>query len=163
MGRGREYSAKSKILLTADPGMIVGQLALVVAAAFAGTAIYVSACEHPARLALDDRAMLMQWKPAYKHGAIMQASLSMIGTILGLIAWWQSKNALWLVGSVSLIAPWPFTLLVIKPTNDRLLATEPQQAGPTSRALIEKWGRLHAVRTALGVLAAVLFFAASLS
>jgi hypothetical protein len=143
--------------------MIVGQLALVVAAAFAGTAIYVSACEHPARLKLDDRAMLTQWKPSYKHGAAMQASLSMVGTILGLIAWWQSKNLLWLLGSVSLIAPWPFTLFVIKPTNNALLATDPQQAGPASRALIEKWGRLHAVRTALGVLAAILFFAASLS
>ncbi len=143
--------------------MIAGQLALVVAAAFAGTAIYVSACEHPARLQLDDRAMLTQWKPSYKHGAAMQASLSLLGTILGLVAWWQSRNWLWLAGSVSLIAPWPFTLLVIKPTNDALLATDPQQAGPASRALIEKWGRLHAVRTALDVLAAVLFFAASLS
>jgi hypothetical protein len=143
--------------------MVVGQLALVVAAAFAGTAIYVSACEHPARLKLDDRAMLTQWKPSYKHGATMQASLSMVGTILGLIAWWQSKNLLWLAGAVSLIAPWPFTLFVIKPTNNALLATDPQQAGPASRALIEKWGRLHAVRTALGVLAAILFFAASLS
>jgi hypothetical protein len=143
--------------------MIVGQLALVVAAAFAGTAIYVSACEHPARLKLDDRAMLTQWKPSYKHGAAMQASLSMVGTILGLIALWQSKNLLWLAGSVSLIAPWPFTLFVIKPTNNALLATDPQRAGPAIRALIEKWGRLHAVRTALGVLAAILFFAASLS
>ena len=136
---------------------------MLIAAAFAGAAVYVSACEHPARLKLDDRAMLTQWKPAYKRGAAMQASLSLIGTILGLIAWWKSKNALWLAGSVSLITPWPFTLLVIKPTNDTLLATEPQAAGPNSRALIEKWGRLHALRSALGVLAAVLFLAASLS
>ena len=135
----------------------------MVAAAFAGVAIYVSACEHPARLQLDDRAMLTQWKPAYRHGAAMQASLSLIGTILGLVAWWQSRDWLWLVGSVSLIAPWPFTLLIIKSTNDSLLATELQHAGAHSRALIEKWGRLHTVRSALGVLAAVLFFAASLS
>ena len=136
---------------------------MLVAAAFAGAAVYVSACEHPARLKLDDRAMLKQWKPAYKHGAAMQASLSLLGTILGLAAWWQSRDWLWLAGSVSLITPWPFTLLVIKPTNDTLLTTEPQQAGPNTSALIEKWGRLHAVRSALGVLAAVLFFAASLS
>ena len=143
--------------------MIAGQLALLVAAAFAGAAVYVSACEHPARLTLDDRAMLMQWKPAYKRGTAMQASLSLIGTSLGLVAWWQSRNPLWLAGSVALITPWPFTLLVIKTTNDRLVATDLAQAGSTSRALIEKWGRLHAVRTALGVLATVLFFAASLS
>ena len=143
--------------------MLVGQLALLVAAAFAGAAVYVSACEHPARLKLDDRAMLTQWKPAYKRGAAMQAPLALIGTIVGLVAWWQSWNWLWLAGSVSLIANWPFTLLVIQPTNDTLFATDPQQAGPATRALIEKWGRLHAVRSALGVLAAVLFFAASLS
>jgi hypothetical protein len=143
--------------------MLSGQLALVVAAAFAGVAIYVSVCEHPARLQLDDRPMLAQWKPSYKHGAMMQASLSLVGTILGVVAWWQSGNWLWLVGAVSLILPWPFTLFVIKPTNDALLATDLQAAGPHTRALIEKWGRLHAVRTALGTLAALLFLTASLS
>jgi hypothetical protein len=144
-------------------GMLSGQLALVIAAAFAGVAVYVSLCEHPARLKLDPRAMLMQWKPSYRHGAVMQASLSLLGTILGVAAWWQTKEWLWLAGAVSLILPWPFTLLVIKPTNDKLLAIDPQDAGPRSQALIEKWGHLHAVRTALGVLAAVLYFAAPLS
>jgi hypothetical protein len=143
--------------------MDVGQLALVVAAAFTGVAVYVGACEQPARLALDDPAMLTQWKPAYKHGAIMQASLALVGTIFGLVEWWQSREWLWLAGSASLIAPWPYTLLVIKPTNDALLATDPQQAGAQTRALIEKWGRLHAVRTALGGLATVFFYAASLT
>ncbi|HET7679886.1 MAG TPA: DUF1772 domain-containing protein [Xanthobacteraceae bacterium] len=47
--------------------------------------------------------------------------------------------------------------------DDTLPATAPQEAAPSSRALIEKWGRLHAVRSALGVLAAVLFLAPSLS
>jgi uncharacterized membrane protein len=143
--------------------MIVGQLALVVAAAFTGAAIYVGACEQPARLALDDRSMLTQWKPAYKHGAMMQASLALVGTIVGLVAWWQSREWLWVAGAIAMIAPWPYTLLVIKPTNDALLATDPQQAGAQSRALIEKWGRLHAARTAFGGLATVFFYAASLT
>src|SRR5690242_16997169 len=100
--------------------MLTGQLALVIAASFAGVALYVSVSEQPARLQLDERAMLMQWKPAYKHGAVMQGSLSLVGTVLGLLAWWQSGNMLWLAGAVSLILPWPFTIFVIKPTNDRL-------------------------------------------
>jgi hypothetical protein len=147
--------------LSAD--MLTGQLALVVAAAFAGTAVYVGVCEHPARLQLDDRAALTQWKPSYKHGAAMQASLSLIGTLLGVAAWWFSGVWLWLAGAASLIAPWPFTIFVIKPTNDELLATALTQAGARSRALLQRWGRLHRVRTTLGVLALLLYLAASLS
>ena len=143
--------------------MIVGQLALVVAAAFAAGATYVSFCEHPARLQLEDRAMLVQWKPAYRRGTMMQASLALIGTVLGIAAWFQSGRLLWLLGSAVMFAPWPFTLLAIKPTNNALMATDPRQAGPSSRALIEQWGRLHAIRTALGIAATLLFLAASLS
>jgi uncharacterized membrane protein len=143
--------------------MFSGQLALLVAAVFAGASIYVSVCEHPARLQLDARPMLTQWKPAYQRGTMMQASLALLATILGLIAWWQSGQWLWLFGAVVQILPWPWTLLVIMPTNNALLATDLQDAGPRSQSLIERWGRLHLVRTVLGVLATGLYFSASLS
>jgi uncharacterized membrane protein len=143
--------------------MLSGQLALVAATAFAAVAIYVSACEHPARLMLDDRALLVQWKPAYRRGTMMQAPLSLIGTILGGIEWWQSSNWLWLAGAASLLLPFPFTVFVIKPINDALIATDPEAAGERGRAMLVKWGHLHAVRTALGILATILYLAASLA
>jgi hypothetical protein len=142
--------------------MLVGQLALTAAAFFAGAAVYVSVAEQPARLGLDDRALLTEWKPSYKHGAAMQAPLALIGTALGVVAWWQTSDLLWLFGAVVLLAAWPYTLLVIKPTNDALLATDPTSAGPGTRALIEKWGRLHAGRAGIGVLTTILFLWASL-
>jgi uncharacterized membrane protein len=142
--------------------MLVGQLALITAAIFAGAAIYVIACEQPARLRLDDRALLTEWQPSYKHGAAMQAPLALIGTVLGVIAWWQTGQWLWLAGALAILSAWPWTLLVIKPTNDALQATDPAQAGPHTRAQIEKWGRLHAGRVALGVFATILFLWASL-
>ena len=76
--------------------MLAGQLALITAAIFTGAAIYFIACEQPARLKLDDRALLTEWQPSYKHGAAVQAPLALIGTALGAIAWWQTGPWPWL-------------------------------------------------------------------
>ena len=62
-----------------------------------------------------------------------------------------------------MIANWPFTFFAVMPTNHRLMATEPAAAGPESRAMIERWGALHAGRTALGFAASLAFLWASLS
>jgi hypothetical protein len=142
--------------------MIAGHIALVIAAVFAGAAVYINIAEHPARRSLDDRSMLTQWKPAYKRGFAMQASLAVAGFLLGLLAWWQTGGWLWLAGALVLIANWPFTLLVMMPVNNKLMSTAPASAGPDSRELLEKWARLHAVRTTLGFAATLLFLAASL-
>ena len=62
-----------------------------------------------------------------------------------------------------MIANWPYTFLAIMPTNERLMATEPATAGPESRALVERWGSLHAARTGLALTACLAFFWASLA
>jgi hypothetical protein len=142
---------------------MTGLLALIVTALFTGAAIYVNVAEQPARLTLDDRALLTEWKPSYKHGAAMQASLALLGFVLGMIAWWQNSHPGFLIGAIAIIAPWPWTLLVIKPVNDALLATATEQAGPQSRTLVVRWGALHAVRTALGAIASLAFLVACLS
>ena len=82
--------------------------------------------------------------------------------LLGLLAWWQTGLWLWLAGAVVLVANWPYTMIGIMPTNKKLMATDPSQAGPESRALLQKWASLHAVRTALGFTATVIFLLASL-
>ena len=143
--------------------MTFGLLALIASAIFAGAAFYVNFAEQPARLTLDDRALLTEWKPAYKRGAAMQAPLAVVGFLFGILAWWQISDSAFLVGAILIIAPWPWTLVVIKPVNDALLATELDRAGPPSRALIVKWGAIHAVRTVLGGLATAAFFWACLS
>ena len=140
--------------------MLVGPLALIAAALFTGAAIYISVAEQPARMALDDAAALAEWQPAYARGAPMQASLAIVGFLLGLGAWWQSGAWLWLFGAVLLVANWPYTLVCIMPVNRKLMAIEP---GPDSRALLQLWGRLHAGRSLLGCGAVLCMLGASLT
>lgn len=136
---------------------MTGLLALIAAAVFTGAAFYINVAEQPARLALEDRALLAEWTSSYKRGAAMQAPLALIGFVLGSIAWWQTSLPGFLIGAMAMLAPWPWTLLAIKPVNDALVASDPDRAGPQTRALIRKWGILHGVRTALGALATTAF------
>jgi len=137
--------------------MLIGYLALVLAALFTGAAFYVNFAEQPARLELKDRPLLTEWKTAYKRGFAMQGTLAMAGFILGAIAWWQTGKPAFLIGALSILAPWPWTLVAIMPTNNALMATDLAEAGPETRALIVKWNKLHAVRTVLGGLAVLAF------
>ena len=142
--------------------MLTGQLAIIAAALFSGAAFYVGFVEQPARLGLEDRALLAEWKPAYARGTTMQAPLAAAGFLIGLLAFWQSGNWYWLIGAVIIVANWPYTFIVIMPANRQLLSIEPATAGAASRALIVRWGGLHAVRTGLGVAATAAFVWVSL-
>jgi len=140
--------------------MILTASALAVSAAFAGAAFYVGAVEQPARLTLDDRALLTEWKPSYERGAMMQASLAIVGFLLGGAAWLFEQRPLAALGALFIILPWPITLLLIMPTNNLLKATPEAEADADTRALIQKWARLHALRTIAGVAATITFIAA---
>ncbi|HET6375534.1 MAG TPA: DUF1772 domain-containing protein [Methylocella sp.] len=142
---------------------MTGQLALIAASLFTGAAAYINAAEQPARLRLDDRALLTEWKPAYLRGFAMQAPLALMGFILGALTAYSQQDWRWLARALVILANWPYTLLVIMPVNKRLMAIALQEAGPESRALIGKWGRPHAVRTLLGAMATLLFLWASIA
>jgi hypothetical protein len=140
--------------------MEFGALALAVMAAFTGVALYINLVEYPARRELLDGEMLTQWKASYKRALTMQASLAMAGFFFGVLALVWAGKALYLTGALFSIANWVVTFKWIMPVNRVLLATDPDTADAGTRALLEKWNLLHAMRSALGLLAVICFFAA---
>ena len=137
--------------------MLIGHVALALAAAFAGAAFYLNVAEQPARLGLDDKSLLKEWKPSYAAGFVMQASLAVVSGLLGLTEAWLTKDWRWVVGAVLILTNWPYTFIGMMPTNNRLKGILESDAGPTSRGMIESWGRLHAVRTSLGIAATLAY------
>lgn len=134
-------------------------VATLSAALFAGAAIYINLVEHPARMGCDTKTAAMVWAPSYKRATLMQASLAILSFLAGVAAWVTGGGVLWLVAALLIGAVVPFTLIAIKPTNHLLLAPGRDLSSSETRALLEKWGRLHAVRSALSLAASVLYVA----
>jgi general secretion pathway protein G len=89
----------------------------------------------------------------------MQALLAVIGLVAAMWAWWLHAGLEWLVGGI-LLGAVPFTLVVIFPTNRKLLDPSLDRNSEVARRLLKKWGRLHAVRTTLSLAALLIVLAA---
>jgi hypothetical protein len=124
---------------------------------FAGAAIYVNLVEHPARMSCGISLAVTEWAPSYKRGAAMQAPLAVLGFVFALTAWFAGAGLWWLIGGALLGLVVPFTLVVIMPTNKRLLASTLDRGSDETRHLLERWNRLHAVRSLLSATAFVIF------
>jgi Domain of unknown function (DUF1772) len=132
-------------------------VAALSSALFAGAAIYINLVEHPARLGCDTKTAATVWAPSYKRATLMQASLAILSFLAGVGAWVTGGGVLWLVAALLIGAVVPSTLIALKPTTHQLLAPGRDLASSETRALLEKWGRLHAVRSALSLAASVLY------
>jgi hypothetical protein len=137
------------------------EIAQVMAAAaaglFAGAAVYINLVEHPARLECGVALAATVFGPSYRRAAVMQAMLAIVGTLAGVSAWLLGGGTVWLVGAALLFLVVPFTLIVILGTNKRLLDPGLDRDSDEAKALLLKWGRLHAVRSVLGVASFLVF------
>lgn len=140
---------------------MIENLALTFSALFTGAAFYINFAEQPARLKLEPNQLLKQWAPSYKRGFTMQATLAVLSGVYALYTYFVvTQNFYWIIGAVLILANWPYTLLVIMPTNHKLLAVKEGTADASTIQTIVHWGKLHAARTALGIFATAMFLAA---
>jgi uncharacterized membrane protein len=133
--------------------MLFELLATLCAGLFAGAAIYITFVEHPARLECGTELAATEFGPSYRRATLMQASLAAAGLLAALVGWAQGRGVEVLIGGLLLGMVIPFTLVVILPTNKRLLDPGLERGSAEAAALLARWGRLHAVRSLTSALA----------
>jgi len=124
---------------------------------FAGASVYINLVEHPARLECGTEIAAGEFPPSYRRAAVMQASLAILGFLSSIVVCLKEAKVGWLVGGVLLVAVVPFTLIVIMPTNKRLLDPSLDKRSERAAQLLSQWGHLHAVRSILSVVALLIF------
>ena len=87
----------------------------------------------------------------------MQAPLALVACVAALAYWWLHGDTAWLIGGLAIGLVIPFTLLGIMPTNNRLLAMVAGGSDVDSVTLLQRWNRMHALRTVLSQFAFGLF------
>jgi uncharacterized membrane protein len=88
---------------------------------------------------------------------VVQPMLAAVGFLSALAAWLMGASVWWLVGGVLLVAVIPYTLVVVFPTNNRLLDPAVDKNPELARRLLIRWGRLHTVRSAMSLAALLVF------
>jgi hypothetical protein len=132
-------------------------LSLVSTGLFAGAAAYITFVEHPARMSCGTQLAATEFGPSYHRATVMQASLAALAVLTGVGTWLSGASIGWAAGAALIGAVIPITLVIILPVNKRLLASELDKNSTEARVLLEKWAKLHAVRTVLSVGAFFLF------
>jgi Domain of unknown function (DUF1772) len=132
-------------------------VAVLACALFAGAAIYITFIEHPARMQCGTEIAATEFAPSYRRATVMQATCAAVGLVSSVAAWLFGASFLWIIAGVLLGSVIPFTLIVILPTNKRLLSPTLDRRSAEAERLLTRWGRLHAVRSVLSELALLLF------
>ena len=131
--------------------MLLEIVATLAAGLFAGAAIYIDLAEQPARKQIDTATALTEWRPSYKRAAVVQPLLAAVGFLSAVAAWLMGGSVWWLVGGVLLVAVIPYTLIIVFPTNNRLLDPAIDKNPDLARRLLIRWGRLHTVRSVMSL------------
>src|SRR5207247_10046258 len=114
--------------------------------------------EHPACMLCATKLATTVFGSSYDLARAMPVSLALAAAISAVGSWWFNHSMLWITGAALIFAVVPFTLIVIFPTDKRLLKAGIDRSSPETHMLLVRWARLHAVRTVASLSATVFFW-----
>jgi hypothetical protein len=136
--------------------MIWGKLALAFAAAFAGASFYVNWVEQPARLKLDEEALLSEWGPSDSRGVSLLAAFALLAAIAGFIAYFELQDVRWAFGALIIIASWLYAYFLMAPLDNQIRSLRGGEVA-AAQALVRQWGIVESGLTAIGAAAVLMF------
>src|ERR1700730_15782894 len=119
-----------------------GLYAFAVAAAFLGATIYIGLVEQPARLRLNGRAMVQEWKLSNRRGTRVLSVLAVLSAAIAFIQFRMNGDVRWTIGGTTILASWPYAYFVMMPVNVWLYVIPPAKAVSPRRELMRDWGLL---------------------
>jgi hypothetical protein len=132
-------------------------IAVLACSLFTGAAVYITFIEHPARMQCGVEIAATEFAPSYRRATVMQATCAAVGLLASFAARLAEASFWWLIAGVLLGSVMPFAVVAILPTNRRLLSPTLDRRSVEAERLLERWGRLHAVRSILSGIALLLF------
>ncbi|KAI9256605.1 hypothetical protein BDA99DRAFT_516883 [Phascolomyces articulosus] len=123
---------------------------------FAGLGLTINAVTVPALRAGGYPAS--SWAVTYKNGSKIGIATIIISSFAHFYTYHLTKNHRSLCCGILSLISFPYTIIFMKPTNDRLHALNAQLSPDQKEVvqLVEKWDKLQMFRTAAGTLAFVL-------
>jgi len=138
-------------------------VALFSTALFVGAALYINLVEHPARMECGTALAVTEFGPSYRRATRMQASLAIVACLSAFSSWWLGRELAWLVGTVLIGSVVAFTLVIMMPTNMKLIDPTLDRSSEAARQLLVLWARLHAMRTVCSLTALLIFLVAAIA
>jgi hypothetical protein len=137
-------------------------VAIMCSALFAGAALYITLVEHPARMSAGISVALQEFRPSYRRAAVFQISMAVLACVSGFAVSLFTSQWIWSLGGGLTGLMLPFTVIFIMPTNHILLDPHVSLNEYDAQKVLNRWGRLHLIRTIAGMLGFAILLAYSL-
>lgn len=137
--------------------IVLALIATTAAGLWAGAILYIGFAEHPSALKVGVEFATEYFRHMSRRTAPAMMVLTATAAVTGAAAWFVHGAIPWLIGAILMAGMFPFTLIMIVPTNRALLKIDAAASPGQAAALHAKWSVMHAWRAILGVPAFPLF------
>lgn len=130
---------------------------LTIMAAIFGYAFACTAIVHPTMMVTSRQTSVEFFKPFFHKSQHLQLILSLAIVAISLIISFMSGNWAWFIGGLVLQLSGPYTIKILMPVNNRIMADGADINSAEMANDLGSWGKLHLPRTLIAGAIFVLF------